>query len=67
MNQLKETRLERKMTQKDMAEKIGIPEITYRMYEAGDRSVPEDKAEKISKILGKNVEDLFTPERYTVA
>ena len=56
---LKELRIKQGMTQKEMADKLGITKSSWAMYERGER-VPRDEIKvKIAKFFGTTVEPLF--------
>ena len=58
---LKELRIKQGMTQKEMADKLGITKSSWAMYERGER-VPRDEIKvKIAKFFGTTVEPLFLP------
>lgn len=64
---LAEIREENKMSQKDMAEILGIGISTYCQYETGKRSVPVEVVENITNILNINKNDIFLPTKFTVS
>lgn len=49
---LKEARLAAGMSQKDVAEKIGVAKSTYSLYESGGREPDVTKIRKLAEILG---------------
>lgn len=55
MSDLKKYRIEIGLTQKEMAEKMGVPYYTYMKYEQGTRKMPY-------KIIGKFLEMRDYPE-----
>jgi len=55
-----------KMTQKELAEKTGLAEITIRQYEHGDYEPKHENIKKIAAALGVHLADL-APDRYPVA
>ena len=63
---LAEVRKAKGLSQKDMAELLGLPRSTYYEYETGSKTIPADVAEKISKILNKPLASLFLPVRFTI-
>ena len=56
---LKAARLEAKMTQKAVAEKIGVAKSTYSQYESGDRLPSVEVVKKISRVIGVPVDVLL--------
>jgi len=61
-NQLKKYRLENKLTQQVLADRIGINKTTYSNFETGARNPSLKVALKIQKITGIPVETLFGEE-----
>lgn len=57
---LKGLRLRAEMTQKDLAEAIGVPQSHVSEYEKNKRRVPADKAKTLAKLL-KSVPSNFLP------
>lgn len=64
---LKKARLETGMTQEVMAKMLDVAVSTYNQYENGNRSIPNDIAEKMSEILGKPIDSIFLPKNFTVS
>lgn len=68
MNRLKELRKEKKLTQKELADKINVSKITVLRWENGERQIKPDKAEKLADFFGVSVGYLLgfttTPKRY---
>lgn len=56
---LKEARMSRKMTQKDVAEKIGVAKSTYSLYESGNREPGVAIIKKIAKVLNVSADELL--------
>ena len=52
MNRLKELRKEKKLTQKELAEKIGISKRTLAYWEDGVSSIKENKLKILCEIFG---------------
>lgn len=40
------------LSQKEIANKLDLAKLTYQKYEAGERKMRVDKAEKFSKVVG---------------
>ncbi|HEM6182819.1 TPA: helix-turn-helix transcriptional regulator [Streptococcus suis] len=57
---LYEARKQAGYTQKDIADKLGISETTYRQKELGQNDFKLSECYKIAKILNKEISDLFT-------
>lgn len=55
MNRLKELRKEKKLTQKELADKINVSKITVLRWENGERQIKPDKAEKLADFFGVSV------------
>ena len=64
---IKTLRIEKGISQTDMAQRLELPISTYNTYENGNRKVPEAIANKIAKILNVKVEDIFLPVSFTVS
>lgn len=64
---LAEIREDKKKTQQEMADMLGIAVSTYCQYETGKRNLPVEIVNKISKILNININDIFLPTRFTVS
>lgn len=62
---IKDMRIERGLTQEDMAEKLGISNVAYHLYETGKRNIPQDKAEKIAHIFEMKISDIFLPSTFS--
>jgi len=55
---LKNSRKEKRITQKEMAEKMGISRTAYRNLEEGDTKLLSDHIGQFARILGKSEEEL---------
>ena len=62
MKKLKELRLQKGLTQKQVAEALKIPERTYQNYELGIREPGVLTAIKIASYFGCPVEAIFNEE-----
>lgn len=58
---LKEARLAKNLTQKELAGMVGISESYYCQLETGARRISLPIAQKISVALEKSMNDLFSP------
>lgn len=56
---LAELREQRKLTQKEVAVKLGVAESTISMYESGQRKPPLDRFKKLAEILGVSTDVLI--------
>lgn len=56
---LKELRYSKKLTNKDMAERLGISKPFYCQIENGTRRLSYDMAFRIAEIFGKKPDKLF--------
>ena len=56
---LKEARMTRKMTQKEVAEKIGVAKSTYSLYESGNREPGVAVIKKIATVLNVSGDELI--------
>lgn len=54
MNRLKELRKEKKLTQKELADKINVSKITVLRWENGERVPKSDKAQQLADFFGVN-------------
>lgn len=64
---LKEARLIRNLTQKEVAQAMGINKATYNQYEMYKRKPRVTTAIEICEILGVPVEEVFKEEYYKSA
>lgn len=64
MNRLKELRKEKKLTQKELAEKTNIPYRTLQRWENGETDIKSDKAEELAKIFNVSVAYLLGYSEY---
>ena len=56
---LKGARVEKGLTQEDMAERIGISTYSYLMKENGKREFTLTEMKKICEILDKKLDEIF--------
>ncbi|UYZ34985.1 helix-turn-helix domain-containing protein [Clostridium beijerinckii] len=61
---LKRIRINRKLTQKELAEKSGITRESIGNYERGDRTPPADILKKIADALGVSIDTLTSNESF---
>lgn len=59
MNKLAEYRKEKRLTQKELADAVGISLSSIGMYEIGQRTPSLHTAKKIADVLGAKIEDIF--------
>ena len=55
MNRLKELRKEKKLTQKELADYLGINEKTISRWENGESNIKPEKAKKLADYFGVSV------------
>ena len=55
MNRLKELRQEKKLSQKELAENIGVHYRTLQNWEKGERQIKPEKAQQLADIFGESV------------
>ncbi len=67
MNKLKFAREAKGYTQEKMAQLAKIGVSTYNMYEKGNRTVPDNVAERIANALQIPKEKIFLPVKFTVS
>lgn len=58
-NKIREKRLEKKLTQEEVAKRAGITFITYGRIERGDTSAKIDQLESIADALAIDVKELL--------
>ncbi|WP_129408052.1 helix-turn-helix transcriptional regulator [Marinitoga lauensis] len=63
MNRIKELRIEKNLTQKELSDLLGIGQSTLSEIENGKYLPRIDLAKKIAKILNHDLEKVF-PEEY---
>lgn len=61
-NKIRDIRLQSELTQKELAAKSGLSEITIRKYEANERTPKKAQLKKIADALGVNVYALLDSE-----
>ena len=59
MNRLKELRQEKKLTQKELADKINVSKITVLRLENGESQIKPDKAQKLADFFGVSIAQLL--------
>ena len=59
---IKEARLEKKMTQKDLADMLNVSRQTIISLENGKYNPSINLAYRIAKVFGKTIEDVFVFE-----
>lgn len=64
MNRLKELRKEKKLTQKELAEKTDIPYRTLQRWENGETDIKSDKANELAKLFNVSVAYLLGYSEY---
>ena len=62
MKQLRAWRLRRFLTQKQLAEKVGVPYQTVQRWEAGQSKPRPGSLKRLCEALDVTVDDLLTPE-----
>ena len=55
MNRLKELRQEKKLTQQELADEIGVTKRTYIYWEKGERQIKPEKAQQLADFFGVSV------------
>ena len=61
-NRIRRLRLQRGLTQEELAELMGTSQAAVAMWETGARMPRADKLPKLAKVLGCSVSDLFNKE-----
>lgn len=59
MKKLRELRIERKMTQQDIAERLGISRVAVTKWETGEALPRAEMLPKIAKLLRCKIDDFF--------
>ena len=59
MNRLKELKKKKKLTQKELAEEIGISKRTLAYWENGESQIKPEKAEKLANFFGVSIAHLL--------
>ncbi|WP_242363605.1 helix-turn-helix transcriptional regulator [Limosilactobacillus antri] len=59
MFDLRQARQYAKFTQKDIAKKLGIAQLTYQKYEAGERKMRVDVAKDFSKVVNIPIDNII--------
>ena len=59
LRRLKGLRVEKGLTQKEMASLIGMPSSSYSRKENGDNQFTLKEAYKISQVLEKTIDEIF--------
>lgn len=57
-NSIQTIRKERKLTQQELADLVGVNRVTIARYENGDCTPSWENAEKIAAVLGVKLEEL---------
>ena len=60
MNNIENIRSLKRISQKDLAEEIGVSQSAVSQWESGQAFPSSDKLPQIAKILGCSIDDLFT-------
>lgn len=60
---LREKRLEKELSQKELAELSGVPQQNISAYEAGARTPGADALYALAKALGTTMDELYRPDR----
>lgn len=66
VSKMRKMRIKNKMTQSEVARKLGISTVAYHMYETGKRSIPKIKADKLAEIYGVDKNDIFLPNSFSI-
>ena len=56
---LKEARLKRNLSQKEVADQIGVSKSTYSLYESGNREPSVQTIKKIADVLNVSADELL--------
>lgn len=61
---IKKMRVEKGVSQKDLANKMGIPVSTLANYEAGRREIPVELFERVPELLNCKIRDILPEMMY---
>lgn len=56
---LKRLRLKAGMTQKEVADAMGVSQPNYQRWESGSAAIPETKQKKLARVLGTSVDEVL--------
>ncbi len=59
MTKLAEIRKQKGLTQEELAQKLGVKDITISRYERGERQLTIEKAQAIANALGCTISELI--------
>ncbi len=59
---IKELRVNKKLTQEELAEAIGVTQACVAMWETGKALPNSDKLPKLAEVLGCSIDDLYRKE-----
>ena len=62
MENLRKARLAKKLSQKELADELGVTTATISRYESGERKLPVETAKRIAEILEVDWYTLFDEE-----
>ena len=62
MENMRKARLAKKLSQKELADELGVTTATISRYESGERKLPVETAKRIAEILGVDWYTLFDEE-----
>lgn len=65
-NRLKALRVAHRLTQQDVADKMGIPKSTYGNYERGERGVPLSQLNNLCSIYNVKMDDFVKEDRIVI-
>lgn len=54
----------KEMTQKEVADYLGMSIVTYREKEKGRSEFTQDEMFKLSELFGKKMDDIFLPRKH---
>lgn len=57
-------KVDKRYTQKQMAEYLDISEKSYRDKELGHREFTQDEMFEIAKLFNRKIDDIFLPRKY---
>jgi len=64
---LKQARLLADLTQKEVAQKLGVHRQTYMKWERNADEMPVGKAKQFAKIVGRSIDEIFFHSESTLS
>lgn len=65
MHRIRELRKAKKLSQQELADKLGVDRSTIAKWETGTNSPRTNKLHQLAKVLDCSLEELLPPPRYS--